>query len=404
MIPTETNRTRWIVLILLFAASFLNYFDRQTLSILKPTIKGEFGLDDSGYSLLVTAFMVPYVIMYALGGRLSDRWGSRTAMALFVGFWSAATMLIGWVRNFAQLGACRFGLGFAEAGAFPAGIRALSVLFPSTQRGFALSVFSAGSAIGSMVAPPVIAYLAVTHGWRSAFVLPGMAGLVWVGAWLLLTKGGGMATLRDGSPSTPWSDMFRRRELWGMILARLVSDPVWYFYLFWIPGYLQERLGLTLTQAGAVGWIPFLVADIAGVGITSFSDLLVRRGCNRISSRIRIIMVVAVFAPIALVAPNTASVPLFLFIAAVLGAVCTSTMWSSAALMSEAFPKEAVASMMGVAGAFGALGGLLFNSQIGRVVDTFGYKPVFVLAACLHPIAAVITFLIFRPKTESAQQ
>lgn len=399
----SADRRRWLILALLFAASFLNYFDRQTLSILKPAIKAEFGFNDSGYSMLVTAFMVPYIVMYTLGGRLSDLWGSRFAMGVFVGVWSVVTLATGWVKSFGQLAACRFGLGAAEPGNYPAGIRAITILFPATQRGFALSVFSAGSAIGAVLAPPCVAFMALHYGWRSAFWIPGLLGLGWVIVWLGLTRGGAVAAISGGSPAVSWRDLVRSRELWGIVTARLISDPVWYFYLFWIPGYLQERLGLTLAQAGAVGWIPFLVADLTGIGTTSLSDLFVRRGMHPVRSRTRILILAAAFAPIGLLAPYLDSVPIFLLVASISSAVCVTWLFSSAALMAETFPRSALGTMMGITGSFGAAGALLFNSQIGGIVDRFGYVPVFVIAAMLHPLAALVIYLTVKPRSaESA--
>lgn len=387
---STSHRRRWLILGLLFVASLLNYFDRQTLSILKPTIKSEYGLTDSDYSVLLTAFMAPYIVMSILGGRLVDRHGSRLGMALFVGVWSAATAATGFVRNVWQLGFCRFVLGSAEPGNWTAGIRAIALLFPASQRGFAVSFFSAGAALGSILAPPIIAWMAVHYGWRSAFWVPGAVGAVWVVAWWLAFR------RRDdeappGEEARPaWSELLRRRELWGLLLARLISDPVWYFYLFWIPGYFQEKLGLSLVQAGAIGWIPFLAADLGGIGTASLSDRFVRAGVDPVAARKRVLFAMACLGPVGAAAPFLNSTAAVLVVFSLAGAMCLTWTFNTATLIGDLFPKNATGAVMGMIGAAGATGALIFNSQIGGIVDRFGYAPVFLITAVLHPLAALV--------------
>lgn len=394
---------RWLILGLLFVASVLNYFDRQTLSILKPTIKAEFGLTDADYSTLLSVFMAPYILMYVLGGRLVDRHGSRICMALFVGVWSAATVATGFVRNVWQLGVCRFVLGVAEPGNWPGGIRALSILFPASQRGFAISFFSAGSAFGSILAPPVIAWMAVHHGWRSAFWIPGIIGLVWVGAWWLVFCKSDDEAPPEEAARPSWRELLARRELWGLLLARLISDPVWYFYLFWIPGYFQEKLGLSLVQAGVIGWIPFLVADLGGIGSASLSDKFVRGGVAPIDARKRVLFAMACIGPLGVLAPSMESTAGVLAIFSLVGAMCLTWTFNTSTLVGDIFPKNATGAVIGVMGAAGATGGLLFNSQIGKVVENYGYGPVFLATGILHPLAAIILGTMVRTKAATVR-
>jgi ACS family hexuronate transporter-like MFS transporter len=234
------DRHRWLILGLLVASTFLNYLDRQVLSVVKPLVKAEFGFSDSHYSLLVSAFMAGYIVMYPISGRLVDIYGSRRCMLVFVSVWSLATLLTGFAGGLAHLLACRLLLGLAEPGNYPAALRATAVWFRPEERGFPTSMFSAGSAIGAIVAPPLIGLLAQSHGWRGAFVIPGALSLVWIAAWWFLYREpqNDLAAGAKAKQSVPWRDLLRNRVLWGLVTARLLSDPVWYFLLFWFPGYI----------------------------------------------------------------------------------------------------------------------------------------------------------------------
>ena len=388
---------RWLMLALLFLASVLNYMDRQTLSILKPLIKQEFAFTDVHYSGLVAAFMAPYIVMYILGGKMVDKHGSRMCMSLFVGLWSVATMATGFVKNVWQLSVCRFTLGVAEPGNFPGGIRALSLHFSAAQRGVVIGVFSAGSSVGAIVAPPVVAFMATHFGWRSAFLISGGLGMVWVCAWRLVypakverfsTQAGARSTVRD---------LLKKRELWSLLVARSISDPVWYFYLFWLPGYLQESLGLTLSEAGAVGWAPFLIADLGGVGAGAFSDRLVRSGVEAVTARKRVLMGAALFAPLGILVPHVSHLYCSLAIFSIAGVVCLTWIFNTSTLASDLFRKEDMGTVIGILGAAGATGGLMFNAAIGTVVECLGYAPVFYVAGVLHIAAALVVGLTIRP-------
>ncbi|MBC8010765.1 MAG: MFS transporter, partial [Burkholderiales bacterium] len=395
-VAEPVDRRAWLVLALLVASTFLNYFDRQILSVVKPMIKGEFGLTDSHYSLLVSVFMAAYVVMYPIGGRLVDTYGSRRCMLVFVSVWSLATVFTGFAGGLAHLVICRVVLGLAEPGNYPAALRASALWFSPARRGFATSMFSAGSAIGAIVAPPLIAWIAVKHGWRAAFLIPGAAGAIWLVAWWFIYRdpavvapavGAGAAVAPVARPA--WGEIMRSRVLWGLVLARLISDPVWYFLLFWFPGYVQERMGLSIGQAGAVGWIPFLVADVGGIGAAAFSDRLVRRGMAPTRARITVLFGVACLAPLAMALGFlTAHLALTIAIFSVLAFVCTTWLFTMAALIADAAPRAAIGTVHGISGAFGATGGLIFNACIGPVVDRTGYVPVFIVAGGLHLLAS----------------
>jgi ACS family hexuronate transporter-like MFS transporter len=381
------------VVALLVVSTFLNYFDRQILSVLKTTLKQEFSLTDTHYSLLITAFMLPYVVMYPIGGRLVDRFGPRWCVAAFVAVWSGATLGMGFTGTFTALVVLRAVLGAAEPGNYPAALRTCTMLFEPAQRALPISLFSAGSAVGAIVAPPLIAWITVVFGWRWAFALPAVVGFGWVGVWLAATRPavGQSPPLTGGKTVavTSLGPVLRSPNIWRLILARLVSDPVWYFYLFWLPGYLQEAQGLTLKQTGWVAWVPFLVADAGGIGAAHLSDRLVRRGWPADRARKVVLTAAAFVAPVGIFTTHFGVVGTIVIFSLV-AVVCTTWLFNQTALLADVAPRESVASVHGVSGACGALGGLLFNAVIGPVVDAFGYAPVFVVAGGLHLVAASI--------------
>ena len=279
-------RRRWIILALIFAAIVLNYVDRQILSILKPTLKAQFGFDDRGYALLVNVFTVCYAAMYPVAGWLVDRFGARLVMLL--GHHRRG-------RRRASARASRTTLGpvhvlsrparSGEPTAFPAQLRVVTTWFPGTLRATANSMSVAGGTFGAVIAPPLVAWLALSFDWHAAFIVPGVLGLVVAVAVVvrLSRSAGGCARAGHGDrrrrrAAFTWPQLWRTRTLWGILLIRFISDPVWYFCLFWLPGYLQENSGLTLAQVGMVGWIPFLAADLGGIASAAWSDRMVRRG------------------------------------------------------------------------------------------------------------------------------
>ena len=385
------SRRRWFVLALLVASSVLNYFDRQLVSMLKPQIKAAFALTDSHYSLLLTVFMTAYVIMYPISGRLVDRYGSQRCLVAFLGTWSFAATLIGFASGLWYLLLCMFVLGLAQPGSFPASLRSASIWFIPAERGFATGMVSAGSAIGAIIAPPVIAWMAQRHGWRGVFVVPGELGAVWLFAWWGIYREPNIATAKSSATVASWAEILRNRAVLGIVLARLVSDPVWYFIMYWFPGYIQERMGLSLREAGAVGWVPFLVADIGGVAAAVWSDRLVRRGRRPAGARFSVLFGVACLAPLAMtLGLLTDHLVLTVAVFSVLAFVSTSTLFTGAALITDVVPQGYVGTVVGIAGAFGAVGGLLFNACVGPVVERVGYSPIFIVAGALHLIAVFI--------------
>jgi MFS transporter, ACS family, hexuronate transporter len=391
------ERRRWLILCVVFIAIVLNYVDRQIVSVLKPTLKAEFGLDDRGYATLVNVFVFCYACAYAPAGWLVDRFGAGRVMLGGMLGWSAACLGAAFSQTFGQLAFFRGTLGIAEPTTFPAQLRVVTIWFPPSLRATANSICASGGTIGAIVSAPLIAWLAVRYGWHAAFLIPGVLGFALAIAWRLIYRdppAGFIAEMRtasaDRSTAFTWPQLWRTRSLWGILLSRFVSDPVWYFCLFWLPGYLQEHSGLSLAQIGMVGWIPFLFADLGGIGSSMASDRLVRRGVEPLRARKMMLAGAAMLAPVCALTPHFPQPVATLAIFSVVAAVCLTWLFNLGVVVADAFPAANVGSVWGIAGAFGATGAMVFNVYVGRLMDTFGSAQIFIVLALLHPLAAII--------------
>lgn len=407
--PTERPATiRWFILALLFLATVINYVDRQTLSILAPTLRAEFHLSEIDYSRVVSAFLLSYTVMYAVSGRVIDRIGVRLGMAASILWWSIATMATAVARGAFSLAAFRFALGIGEPGVYPAGLRATAEWFPERERAMATGIFSSGSAIGALAAPPLIALVALRFGWRYAFLLPGMTGLVWLPLWWLVyrTPRSNQSNNSQDAVRVPgrdpvltrrrWIDLFRDRKLLALVLPRFASDPVWYFYLFWLPDYLQQSRHFTLAKVGLYGWIPFLFADLGNVLGGVASDWLVRLGLPPARSRIMVLVAGACLGPLGAFIGLVDNVAVAIAITCLVGFLCQSWSTNIGALALDLVPLQETSSVIGLMGMTGSLGGILFTQVLGVVVERFGYSTAFMLAAALQPIAAVMLLALLR--------
>ena len=402
-VAASALRRRWFILALIFGAIVLNYIDRQILSILKPTLKAEFGFDDRGYALLVNAFTIGYAAMYPVTGWLVDRFGARIVMLLGIIGWSTACLGAGLTRTLGQFTFFRGMLGLTEPTAFPAQLRVVTTWFPGSLRATANSVSVAGGTFGAVIAPPLVAWLALTFNWHAAFIVPGVLGLVIAILWAVIYRdpppeilAQATATAGEAATKFTWPQLWRTRTLWGILLIRFISDPVWYFCLFWLPGYLQENSGLTLAQVGAVGWIPFLAADLGGVASAAWSDRMVRRGAQPLIARKRMLTVMALLAPLCVLTPHLPHPAATLVIFSLVAAACLSWLFSLSVVIAETFPLRNVASVLGIAGGCGAAGAVVFNTYVGEMMTTFGPARVFAAMAILHPIAAVVLWAMTR--------
>jgi MFS transporter, ACS family, hexuronate transporter len=398
-------RRRWWILALIFVAIVLNYVDRQILSILKPTLKTHFGFDDRGYALLVNVFTVGYATMYPVTGWLVDRFGARIVMLVGIISWSTACLGAGMARTLGQFAFFRGMLGLSEPTAFPSQLRIVTIWFPGTLRATANSVSVAGGTFGAIIAPPLVAWLAISYNWHAAFIVPGVLGLIVAILWATIYRDPppeimtqATATAGGTESGFTWPQLWRTRTLWGILMIRFISDPVWYFCLFWLPGYLQENSGLSLKQIGLVGWIPFLAADIGGIASAAWSDRMVRRGQAPLRARKIMLTTMAALAPICVLTPHLPHPAVTLAIFSIVAAACLSWLFSLSVVIAETFPTRNVASVLGIAGGCGAAGAVVFNTFVGDMMVNFGPARVFAAMAVLHPMAACLLWTMTRPE------
>ncbi len=401
------ERRRWLIIAVIFIAIVFNYVDRQIVSVLKPVLKGEFGLDDRGYAWIVNIFTFCYAVMYPFTGWLVDRFGARIVMFFGIITWSLACIGGGISRTIGQFGFFRGLLGAAEPTNFPAQLKVITVWFPGKLRATANSLCVAGSSVGAIIAPPVIAWLALSYSWQTAFIAMGGIGLLIAVLWKLIYRDPPPHILQEATKTTAtgvaaegfqWKQLWTTRSLWGILLIRFVSDPVWYFCLFWLPGYLQEESGLTLAQVGMFGWIPFLFADLGAIGTSAWSDKLVRKGYAPLRARKLMLTRVALFSPLCILTPYLNSAWATLLVFSIVAIVCLSWLFTISVVVAEAFPVKNVASVLGIAGGFGAFGAVLFNYFVGQFMGTIGAANIFIAMAFLHPLAVLILWTMVRPE------
>lgn len=407
------NRRRWFIIAIIFLATVFNYFDRQIVSILKPVLKEEFNIGNAGYAVLINVFTICYAFMYPVTGWLVDRFGARVVMFFGVIGWALASIGGGLSRTVGQFTFFRGMLGISEPTNFPAQVRVITIWFSGKLRATANSLCVAGSSIGAIIAPPIVAWLALTYGWHSAFIVTGAIGLIIALLWWFIYRDPPEKIAKESAESSgtsqtvafKWSQLWSARSLWGIILIRFITDPVWYFCLFWLPGYLQEQSGLTLAQIGMVGWIPFLAADLGGIGTSAWSDKLVRKGYQPLRARKVMLTTVGFFAPICIITPYLSGAASTIIVFCIVAAVCISWLFTISVVIAETFPVNNVASVLGIAGGFGAVGAVVFNYFVGQFIGTIGAGKIFFIMAFLHPLAILILWTMVKvekPKTAKA--
>ncbi len=405
-------KLRWVIAGLLFLSTAVNYADRLALSVVSSDIRAEFQMTEQDYSYVITAFLVAYAIMYAGSGYVVDRLGSRIGFAVFVFTWSMAAVLHGLVRGKWSLGGARFLLGLSEPGAWPAAAKVAAEWFPASQRALVIGIFNAGSAAGSALAPPVVAFLTLAYGWRAAFVFVGVTGLAWTAAWLLIYQPPHLSKLlrpeeyraikdqvRPPSEAAPasagsvdWRKLIRTRECYTLIVARFFTDPVIYFIIFWLPEYLRKERHFDLAMVGKYAWVPFIFGGIAYILGGWLSGWLMGRGWSLPKARKFVMLMGACFLPVAIVAPLLPEAWM------AIGATCFATFghgfWVSnlQALPTDLFRGNEMGTASGFSGMGGAVGGILANLGTGWVVQHFSYAPVFLMAGLMHPLSAGLTY------------
>ncbi len=408
---------RWVIVALLFVSTVINYLDRQNLSILARTIQDDLRISDIEYSYVVQAFLLAYTLTYIFAGRLTDRLGTRLSMACFVVWWSVADMLTSLSRGLMSLGMFRFLLGIGEPGNYTAAPKAVSEWFPPKERALVVGIYTAGATLGATIAPPLIAYLASHFHWRAVFLATGSLGLLWVIPWLLIYRkpeehprvsAEELAYIRSGAQQAaepvaahPWREVLRRKETWLLMTGRLVTDPVWYFYLFWFPKYLTDARHMTLAEVGRIAWLVYLAADIGCIFGGWLSGWFIRRGVAPATSRLYVMAIAAVLLPLSPLIYSAPTPLMAVMIASVAAFAHLSWQISLSTIILDVFPKPLLGTVFGVVAAGSGLGGMLSANLIGRAITSWSYAPVFLAMGFLHP-AAFVMLQLMKPKKTRA--
>jgi ACS family hexuronate transporter-like MFS transporter len=384
---------------MVFIATGLSFLDRQVLSIAVIRIQKEFGFSDVEYGWVNTSFLLSYALMFTVGGWLIDRIGAKKGLGIAVGVWSVANALHGAMTNLPQLLAFRFLLGIGEGACFPGAAKTVYEWFDKKERALANGIAIGGSAIGAVAAPPLTIWISNTYGWRAGFVLPGLIGVVWVIVWLLTPWR--QAGITVGTPQKsikiPFRTVLKQRETWVFVLMRFLLDPVMYFMMFWIPKYLSEARNVPFEQIGSLFWIPFLALGISNILGGLFSDQLVKRNVSTGRAR-KIIMGCA--------AALTLAVPLTEYTSSIAIAVALMALYMFAhgcwitnyiTAISDVFGPGATSTVVGLSGTAGALSSLLLNPMMGKIIQEYSYKPLWVASGLLYP-AAFVAFILLIPR------
>ncbi|WP_445376292.1 MFS transporter [Niveispirillum fermenti] len=414
--PTDKSiGRRWIVVALLFTATIINYVDRQMLGLLKPSLSEEFGWTETDYADIVFAFQAAYAVFYLLFGRFIDVIGARWGYALAFTVWNLAHIAHAAAATLVQFMVARLFLGAGEAGNFPAGLKAVADWFPRRERALAVGIFNAGANIGAIITPLIVPVIAYKWGWQAAFVITGVLSFGWLVAWLAFYRTpeqhpgvspAELAHIRSDAAEAPgkvaWAVLLRRRETWAYALAKFLTDPVWWLFLFWLPDFLHRSYGLDLKGFGPPLVAIYILSDVGSVAGGWFSSRLMRGGMGVNGARKLAMLACAACVLPVIFATSAESLWLAVLI---LGLATAGHQGFSANLLtlpSDLFPRAAVASVVGIGGMAGAVGGMLMSKFTGWVLDTSGsYTPILLVAAGAYPLA-LLAVHILSPRLKQA--
>ncbi len=392
---------RWVICAVLLLGVTKNYMDRQVIAVLKGTLQHDLGWNEIDYGNLVFTFQLAYAAGLLFVGRFIDLVGTRIGYALAMVAWSLASMAHGMMSSFTGFLWARRALGFAEAGVFPASIKAVAEWFPKKERAFATGIFNAGSNLGAILTPLLVPWITTRWGWRVAFLSVGAIGMVWLILWLVVYRvpeahsrcsAGELEYIRsDPSESPekiPWLRLLPHRQTWAFILAKFVTDPIWWFYLFWVPDFLQRQHGLALLQIGPPIVVIYLMADVGSIGGGWLSSSLIRRGKSVNAAR-KLAMLACSISVLPIVsAPRLASTWSAVFVIGLAAAAHQGFSANLFTLTSDMFPAKAVGSVVGLGGMAGAIGGMFIAKVVAHFLQWTGsYAVPFAIAGSAYLIA-----------------
>jgi ACS family hexuronate transporter-like MFS transporter len=398
---------RWWIIGLVFLATLINFIDRLTVSILGPVIMSQLQLTNTQFGSITAWFLVAYTASQGLSGKLYDHIGVKRGFTLSVLVWSIAASAHAFARGLTDLRVLRVILGLGEAGNWPGAAKVIAEWFPVRERAFAMGIFNSGVAVGNIVAFPLVTWLQWRFGWKTTFVVTGSLGFGWLLLWLWLYDAperhaklspAELSLIREGraaaTPSMPWRRLLEHRQAWAIVLARFLTDPVWWLYITWLPVYLHDVRGFNLKEIGLFGWLPYVTADAGSLLGGYLSGRLIARGWSVDRARKTIIGAAAVFM--------LAGVPAALTTDRMLALACIACVtfgfqaWINnvQTIPSDVFPAGAVASVAGLGGVGAGLGAILFTMTTGYVVDHYSYTPILLTAAGLPIAGTAILFVV----------
>lgn len=406
---------RWWIVGLIALATAINYLDRQTFPVAISEVRKTIPISDVQYGMINSLFLFAYGTMYAVGGRVLDILGSRVGYAVMITWWSLANVLHGLVSSVMGLGIARFLLGVGEGGGFPGSAKVVSEWFPAKERSFAFGIFNTGSSLGAVIAPPLIAFIIATLNWRWAFILSGALGLVWVIGWLriysipaknkFITSGEKdyiASSLKEDSAGNnsekskiPWISLFRYRKVWGLLTIKFLTDAGWFFFIFWLPKYLNDVRGLDIIGIGAYAWIPYAFAGGGSfIGGWLSSYLLKNNFSLDMSRKIPLGISAAMLPASLLITDASLNMAVLFFSMAMFGHQFWSTIVQT--LAADMFPSKIIGSVAGLMGCIGTYGAMLFSLAIGFIIEEYDYGPAFIIAGILHPLSFILVFIIIK--------
>ena len=398
----RSARTRWWIAALLFASTTINYIDRQTLSVLAPYLKHDFKWSNSDFALIVIAFRAAYSIFQVVSGRLLDRLGTKRGLSLAVLWYSAVAMATSTAAGLKSFAVFRFLLGAGEAANWPGAIKAVSEWFPESERGLAVAIFDSGSAVGGAIAPAMVVWLYQRFGsWRPAFVITGMLGIGWLVVWRVVYRPPDVSPAAGPDPSASGSDswlvLLRRRETWGIVLGKALTDPVWFFITDWFAIYLVSK-GFQLENTLLGFWVPFLAADLGNFAGGGLSSYLIRRGWPVLRARKAVVLLGGIGMTLLVPAIAVSSFPVLIALFAI--STFSYAAWSTMGLTfpADLYPSPTVATVSGMSGAAAGIGTIISTLLIGKVTDRYSFQPVLIGASILPVIATVLVFVLIRPE------
>ncbi len=408
MPPEPTNpmsHRRWLICGLLFFATTVNYMDRQVIALLKPTLQIQFGWTENGYGNIVLAFTCAYAIGLLFMGKLVDRLGTRKGFSLAVFVWSLAAMAHAAAGSVMQFAVARFSLGLGESGSFPAAVKSVAEWFPKRERALATGLFNSGSNIGAIVTPLVVPWITYRFGWRMAFIATGGIGFIWILCWLSIYRrpqddrkvgAAELAYIQSDPADTettakatiPWGTLLTQRQTWAVASGKFFTDPIWWVYLFWMPDFLSRNLGLNLAGMRLPLFVIYSGACVGSIGGGWLSSSLLNRGWAVNTSRKTALLICALAVTPIMIAARTTNAWLAVFLIAIAAGAHQGWSANIYTLVSDMFPRKAVASVVGFGTMAGAISGMIVAKAVGYILQRTGsYVPVFVMAGLAYLVA-----------------